>query len=123
MAKPPRAVAAEAVRGQNRGAAGKLLYYEALYRLNHGFEQILSQLEELDKAGVGRRRAWRRFQVTVEEARAEINFELVGLLQERELREWTDFGRLRQQNDKTTKADRQRNRLTKRGTQRKDRRK
>jgi hypothetical protein len=91
MAKPPRAVTAKDVRGQGRDTARKLLYYKTLYHLNRGFNQVLSQLQQLEKGGVGRR-AWKKLQVIVEEARAEINFELVYVLQERELRDWTYFG-------------------------------
>ena len=68
--------------------------YEILYRLNDGFDQIVNQFQQLSKSGV-RPRAWKRFLLIAEETPAEVNFELVDLLQERELRNWTDFGRLR----------------------------
>ena len=68
--------------------------YEILYRINDGFDQIANQFQQLDKSGV-RRRAWKRFRLIAEEMRAEVNFELVEFLQERELKDWTDFGRLR----------------------------
>jgi hypothetical protein len=131
MAKPPRVVAAEVERGQGSGAAGKLLYYETLYRLNQGFDLVLSQLQQLKKCGGLGRRTWKSLQVTVEEARAEINFELVYVLQERELRDWTYFGGLRQENDKRhadwqdfpTTANRPGTRLTSRRMQRRDQKK
>src|SRR5271156_6772101 len=72
----------------------KVSLYEILYRLNDGFDQMVHQFQQLSKSGV-RRRAWKRFQVIAEEMRAEVNFDLVEFLQERELKNWTDFGRLR----------------------------
>ena len=91
---PPKAVHAE--EAKNR--AGKLRLYEILYTLNQGFEQVLHQLQELEKLGLGR--PWQALQTIVEENRAEVNFELVERLQERELRDWTHFGRLRGEGEK-----------------------
>lgn len=73
--------------------------YEILYRINEGFDQIVDQFQQLDTSSV-RRRAWKRFRLIAEELRAEVNFELVGFLHERELENWTDFGRLRQKAEK-----------------------
>ena len=83
----------------DRHFAGKLHLYEILYNLNQGFEQVLHQLQQLEKLGLGRQ-AWKAFAVMVEETRAEINFELIEQLAEREQRDWTYFGRLRQQREK-----------------------
>jgi hypothetical protein len=33
--------------------AGKLRLYEILYTLNQGFEQVLGQLQQLEKLGLG----------------------------------------------------------------------
>jgi hypothetical protein len=115
--------ATESPSGQR--SAGKLNLYEILYILNQGFEQVFGQLQQLEKLGV-RRQAWRAFQVLVEETRAEINFELVERLAEREERDWTHFGRLRHQREKKYRdpqdvlieADRLRQRMKKRPTQR-----
>jgi|ERR1035438_3856346 hypothetical protein len=81
---------------------GKARAYAVLYHVNDGFEQILAELQQLDNSG-----AWRqvskRLQVIVEETRAEVNFELVDFLQERELRDWTRLGAARQRTETSTK--------------------
>src|SRR5258706_15315529 len=63
-------------------SARKLRLYEILYYLNQGFEQVLYQLQQLKKLGLGRQ-AWKAWEVMVEETRSEINFELVEWLAER----------------------------------------
>jgi hypothetical protein len=100
----------------------KLLLYEIIYNMNDGFEQVSCQLQRLEKRQVGGV-AWKKFRLIVEEARAEINFELVGLLGEWELKDWTHFGRLRQEREKKPSdrqdvmrpMDRPKKRLKKRG--------
>jgi len=99
MRKQPKAAAAEAPKVQSRGLVGKLRLYEILYNLNQRFEQVLAELQELDRFGV-RRRTSKKFQFVVEETRAEVNFELVELLQKRELKDWTHFGRLREESER-----------------------
>jgi hypothetical protein len=94
MPRPRKAVAADAPKVQSGDTAGKLRLYETLYHLNQAFEQILARLRELERFGI-RRRVSKKFQVIVEETRAEVNFELVDRLHERELKDWTHFGRLR----------------------------
>ena len=119
MPKPPKAVhAREAKRrivssgsasplatrratdsSANQHSTGKLRLYEILNNLNQGFEEVLHQLQELEKLGLGRQSV-KAFAVMVEETRAEVNFELVERLAEREQSDWTYFGRLRQQREK-----------------------
>ena len=99
MSKPPKAAHTGEVKSHGQGTAGTLRPYEILYTLNQGFEQVLQQLQELEKLGLGRQ-PWKALQTTVEENRAEINFELVERLQEREQRDWAYFGRLRRQREK-----------------------
>src|SRR5579871_2208036 len=69
----------------------KICPYAVLYHVNEGFKQILAQFQQLGNTG-----AWRpvskRLQLIMEETRAEVNFELVEILQERELKEWTRLG-------------------------------
>jgi len=101
MAKPRRAVAANRPKGQSGGTAGKLRLYEILYHLNQGFEQVLAHLQELDRFGV-RRLTSKKFRLVMEETRAEVNFELVELLQKRELQDWAYFGRLREESERRT---------------------
>jgi hypothetical protein len=98
---------------------GKVRAYAVLYHVNEGFDQVLAELQQLDTCGV-RRQVSKNLHVIVEETRAEVNFELVELLQERELKDWTRFGRLRERAEKhsdRTNADRERNRLTTRANQ------
>ena len=121
MPKPPKAVHSGEAKSRGERTAGKLRLYEILYTLNQGFEQVLGQLQELEKLGLGRQ-PWKALQVIVEENRAEVNFELVERLQEREQRDWTYFGRLRHEREKKdadpqdvlVEADRLRRQLTKR---------
>jgi hypothetical protein len=72
----------------------KIRLYAVLYRVNEGFEQILAQLKQLDES-VAWRPLSKRLQVIVKETRAEVSFEMVEFLQERELAEWTRLGAAR----------------------------
>src|SRR5216684_4525680 len=99
MPKPPKAVHTVEAKSHGQRTAGKLRLYEILYTLNQGFEQVLYQLQQLEKLGLGRQ-PWKALRVIVEENRAEVNFELVERFVEREQSDWTYFGRLRQQREK-----------------------
>jgi len=68
--------------------------YEILYNLNQGFEPVLDQLQQLEKLGLGHQ-PWKALRVSVEENRAEVNFELVERLAEREERDWTNLAWIR----------------------------
>ena len=94
MPKPPKAVHTEGAksRGQQH-FVGKLRLYEILYNLNQGFEQVLGQLQMLEKLGLGNQ-PWKALRVIVEENRTEVNFELVERLAEREQRDSTYFGNM-----------------------------
>ncbi len=80
MSKPPKVPHTEDAKSSGQRTAGKLRLYEILYTLNQGFEQVLQQLQEMEKLGLGRQH-WKALQTIVEENRAEINFELVERLQ------------------------------------------
>ena len=71
MPKPPKAVRARETKRRtvssgggsspastesstDQHSAGKLRLYEILYTLNQGFEQVLYQLQQLEKLGLGR---------------------------------------------------------------------
>src|SRR5260370_41522934 len=99
MPKPPKAVHTVEAKSHGQRTAGKLRLYEILYTLNQGFEQVLGQLQQLEKLGLGRE-PWKALRVIMEENRAEVNFELVERLAEREQGDWTDFGRLRHEGEK-----------------------
>jgi hypothetical protein len=85
-----------------KGPGGELRAYAVLCHVNEGFEHILAQLKQLENS-----RAWRRvskgLQLIVEETRAEVNFEMVEFLQERELAEWTRLGAARKRTNTRTK--------------------
>jgi hypothetical protein len=85
--------------------APKVLVYEALATLNRDFEQVLCDLERLEELRVFPHRWQRRFlktwRTTLEETRAWANFEVVEVLHQREEREWTSFGRIRQRSEKS----------------------
>ena len=83
--------------------AGKITAYAILFQVNEGFEQILARLQELGHSGEWRQVS-KRLQLIVEETRAEVNFELVEFLQERELRDWTRLGIARQRATTSFKA-------------------
>jgi len=89
MPKPAKAAHTGKAKSRDQHSVGKLQLYEILYTLNHGFEQVLGQLQLLEKLGV-----------MVDENRAEVNFELVERLAEREERDWTYFARLRDEREK-----------------------
>ena len=122
MPKPPKAVHTEEA---NQHSVEKLRLYEILCTLNQGFEQVLGQLQQLEKLGLGNQ-PWNALRVTMEENRAEVNFELIERLAEREERDWTYFGRLRHEQEKRLRdpqdvvieADRLRQQLKKRRAQR-----
>jgi hypothetical protein len=81
---------------------GKATAYAILFHVNEGFEQILARLQELSYGGEWRQVS-KRLQLIVEETRAEINFEMVEFLQERELAEWTRLGAARKRSNTRTK--------------------
>jgi hypothetical protein len=82
----------------------KVAAYETLCAINQSFERLLANLETLRQLGLFRGRLRREFiksyRVTVEEARAWVNFEITEALNGYEEREWARFGRLRRQLEK-----------------------
>jgi hypothetical protein len=94
-----QADAPEFYPNRDQHSAGKLQLYEILHSLNQGFEQVLGQMQLLEKLGLGHQ-PWNALRVIAEENRAEVNFELVERLAEREERDWTYFGRLRHEREK-----------------------
>lgn len=78
----------------------KLRVYEYLSLFNQKLQETVQVLQQLEKCPGLRRDFLRSFQVEVEELRAETNFELTELLNEREQDDWARFGRLRRQWDR-----------------------
>ena len=77
----------------------KLQQYEALYGLNRGLEQVITDLTRLMGLGF-RRQIVRHFQIVIEESRAWANFELTLTLLGREERDWARYRRIRRQWEK-----------------------
>jgi len=79
----------------------KALFYDALAALHRDFEQVLRDLERLEELRLFRHRWQREFlkvwRATLEETRAWVSFEVLEILHPKEEREWTRFGRMRQQ--------------------------
>ena len=72
----------------------KLGIYQSLYSLNGGFELIVKELDRLQKAGLLPVKFIRTYSASVEELRARANCKISELLRERELKDWSRFGRL-----------------------------
>ena len=96
----------------------KLRTYETLHHLNRGFELVLLNLERLRPLGF-RREFLNQFHDMAQELRAETNHELMETLHQRELQDWTRYGRrnlrrekrLRDPNDVLIDAKRLRKKL------------
>jgi len=74
----------------------KLHVYHLLYRINLSFAAIVRRCQGLQKTGIFRRKYLQRFQGFTQELQAEINAELVGTLNDRELNDWRRYGKVRQ---------------------------
>ena len=89
-------------------SAPKVLVYDAIAALNRDFEQVLCDLGRLEALGLFRRRWQRKFvrtwRATLEETRAWVSFEAVEILHQREEREWTRFGRIRQRAEQLSES-------------------
>ena len=86
----------------------KVLVYDALATLNRDFEQVLRDLERLEELRLFRYRWQREFlkvwRATLEETRAWVSFEMVEILHQKEERDWTDFGRMRQRAEEPSES-------------------
>ena len=78
----------------------KLLIYHTLYRLNLSFLNIVTRCRTLQDAGVFTAKATRIFQGYTQELQAEINQELLEMMHEAELADWSRFGKVRQAREK-----------------------
>ena len=54
MPKPPKAVHTGEAKSRGQHSVGKLRLYEILFSLNQGFEQVLGQLQQLEKFALGK---------------------------------------------------------------------
>jgi hypothetical protein len=82
----------------------KVHVYDALATLNRDFEQVLADLERLERLRLfplrWQRKVLKVWRATLEETRASVNFELVEILHQREERDWVGFGAIRQRLEK-----------------------
>ncbi len=83
-----------------KDAPGKL--YEALYEVNRSFDQVLQELERLQRFELFRRHQFlKSCQLAVQETRAWATLEILEILRDREESDWARFGRLRGAREKT----------------------
>jgi hypothetical protein len=88
----------------NKRHTDKLLMYEALGQLNHGFAEVIDALERLERLrGLQRsqRRSLRGCRVSAEETRSWANLEVIDLVRAIEEKDWSHFGRLRSELEAT----------------------
>jgi hypothetical protein len=82
-----------------RDSAKNLAIYEALFALNHNFDEILVGVDRLRDVGLFRNRFQRQSiaisQATLRETRSWFNFEILQILEDREERDLAYFGRIR----------------------------
>jgi hypothetical protein len=88
--------------------APHVLAYDAIAALNRDFEQVLGDLERLEGLRLFPHHWQREFlkvwRATLEETRAWVSFEVVEILHQREEREWTRFGRIRQRSEEPSES-------------------
>ena len=85
-------------------APGRTEAYDALCAINHGFEDVIANLEKLLTLDLFHGRPKRGFlkscQLAVEETRAWVSFEITDVLRGYEETNWASLGRLRSQQGK-----------------------
>jgi len=87
-----------------RDSAKKVAIYEALFALNHNFDEILVRVDRLRDLGLFRSRFQRQSiaisQAAFKETRAWFNFEILQILEDREEHDLAHFGRVRHKLEK-----------------------
>src|ERR1051325_3621787 len=78
-----------------RDASAKLRTYFTIYRLNLSFTNIVAHCRALGESGILSPKFTRLYQSYAQELQAEINEEVVALLDEVELRDMHRFGKVR----------------------------
>src|SRR5260370_41476030 len=91
----PRKPSTPPTRGVLKHPLWKLPVYETLHALNRDFEQVLADLEKLRKLGMFLPECSTIYQVMIQDMRANANSGLLEVLTEREMKDWTRFGKLR----------------------------
>jgi hypothetical protein len=70
--------------------------YQVLYRINHAFDVITSQLEMLRQAGLLKSKMQRVLDASTREVQAQINVQTVQSLSDTENKDWSRFERIRE---------------------------
>lgn len=70
----------------------KLRAYHAVYSLNRAFAFVLLGFDRLEELGMFRRKYLQAFKAMTQELQSGANFEITGLLSNREEKDWTHFG-------------------------------
>jgi hypothetical protein len=78
-----------------RDASAKLRIYHTIYRLNLSFANIVVNCRALGESGVIRPKDTRRYESYAQELQAEINEEVVAIMDQVELRDMHRFGKAR----------------------------
>jgi hypothetical protein len=84
----------------DRGAAGKLRIYYTIYRLNLSFTNIVEHCAALQECRVFTAKFTRLYQSYAQELQAEINQDVVEILDEIELHDMFRFGKVRSAREK-----------------------
>jgi len=84
----------------DRGAAGKLRIYHTIYRLNLSFANIVEHCAALQEYGVFTAKFTRLYQSYAQELQAEINQDVVEILDGIELHDMFRFGKVRSAREK-----------------------
>ena len=76
-------------------ATGKMRIYGAIYRMSRSFANIVAQCRKLQESGILSPKFTRLYQSYAQELQAEINEDVVSVLDEVELRDMHRFGKAR----------------------------
>lgn len=106
-----------------RDATGKMRIYGAMYRMSRSFANIVAQCRELQESGILSPKFTRLYQSYAQELQAEINEDVVSVMDDVELRDMHRFGKarvarekeLRDPNDVFIHAEERRKELAKQG--------
>jgi hypothetical protein len=98
--KPPPGASTLEATVADRDAAGKLRIYHTIYRLNLSFAYIVEHCASLQEYGVFTAKFTRLYQSYAQELQAEINQDVVEILDGIELHDMFRFGKVRSAREK-----------------------
>src|SRR6476469_8485021 len=98
--KPPPGVSQLEATVADRDAAGKLRIYHTIYRLNLSFANIVGHCAALREYGVFNAKFTRLYQSYAQELQAEINQDVVEILDGIESHDMFRFGKVRSEREK-----------------------